>query len=87
MKLIEITKKELTELIENSLEKYLSKIQQKEEEILTRYDLVKLFGVSLVTINDWCKKGILIPHHMNSRVYFYKSEVMEALNKKNNGGQ
>lgn len=91
MKTILLTKEEFIELIDERLNQALSKITvdentNQEEEILNRYDLVKLFGVSLVTINDWCKKGILIPHHMNSRVYFYKSEVMGALENKKYGG-
>lgn len=80
MKTIVISVDELIEIIDDRLENAISKTPDKEEvEILTRHDVAKMFGVSLVTVNEWCRKGILKPHHMNSRVYFYKSEVMEAL--------
>jgi len=84
MKTIVISVEEFTEILEDRLKNFFSsstpeKEVSKEEEILTRHDLAKLFGVSLVTINEWCRKGILTPHHMNSRVYFKKSEVMKAL--------
>ena len=83
MKTIVISIDEFIEILDDRLESILSKIsenkQGKEEELLTRHDLARLFGVSLVTINEWCKKEILTPHNMNSRVYFKKSEVMDAL--------
>lgn len=69
----------LDERIKNAMDNLPNKKEDTEEEILTRHDLAKIFGVSLVTIHEWCKKEILIPHHMNSRVYFYKSEVMQSL--------
>ncbi len=82
MATIVLTKDELIELMDERLEKALSKIQpskQAEETLLTRHDLMAIFGVSLVTINSWCKKNILNPMHMNSRVYFDKSEVFQSL--------
>lgn len=52
----------------------------KEEEILLkRKDLAKLFGVSLVTINNWKKKGLLPFVRMNSRIFFKKSAVWAAM--------
>lgn len=84
MKTVVITVEELKQILDERLEKALAQTVDKTEkeeqpELLTRHDLARIFGVSLVTINEWCRKGILTPHHMNSRVYFYKSEVMEAL--------
>jgi len=41
-----------------------------------------LFSVSLVTIADWMKTGKLPYHRINSRIFFKKSEVLEALQSK-----
>ena len=83
--LIHLTEGELKNILDQSIITAFSKIpkQQKEEDqLLTRADLVRLFDVSYVTISAWCKAGTLIPHRMNSRVYFFKSEVMAELSKK-----
>lgn len=88
MKTIVLSKDELIELLDQRLEFAISKLEfqeknkKEEDKLLTRHDVAQLFGVTLVTVNEWCKKDILITHRMNSRVYFYKSEVMEALNSR-----
>ncbi|NQY10716.1 MAG: helix-turn-helix domain-containing protein [Flavobacteriales bacterium] len=92
MKTILISKEELIELLDERLENALSKTSNNKEEkvdedLLTRHDVASKFGVSLVTISAWCKKNILIKHTMNSRVYFYKSEVMEAVKNSKGGGK
>lgn len=75
---------ELKNLINESVSNAFSQIpQQKEEEILLKQkDVAKLFSVSLVTINAWMKTGKLPYHRINSRIFFKKSEVLEALQGK-----
>jgi len=88
MKTVVLSKDELIELLDQRLEYAISKIdlteksKKQDDKLLTRHDVAQLFGVTLVTVNEWCKKEILITHRMNSRVYFYKSEVMDALNSR-----
>ncbi len=81
--LLQITLEELKALIEESFSKVISKIPAKAEDdkLMSRKEVALLFGVSLVTINTWCRKGKLKPHHMGSKVYFFKSEVMAQLLK------
>jgi hypothetical protein len=52
----------------------------EEDTLLKRTEVAKLFGVSLVTLNQWRKEGIIKRHKIKSRVFFKKSEVMQALN-------
>jgi hypothetical protein len=81
--LLQITPEELKTLIEESFSKAISKIPKETEDdkLMSRGEVALLFRVSLVTINAWCRKGKLKPRHMNSRVYFFKSEVMAELLK------
>jgi excisionase family DNA binding protein len=51
-----------------------------EEILLKRADVARLFGISLVTLNQWMKDGRIRYHRINSRVFFKRAEVMEALN-------
>lgn len=59
-----------------------SEPQQKQPDLLTRKDVAKLLGVSLVTVNDWTNKGILTAYKCGNRVYYKEPEVMQALTKK-----
>ena len=49
------------------------------DELLTRKDVASLFKISLVSVYEWSKKGILKPHKIGSRVRFKRSEVMAAM--------
>ena len=73
---------ELKNIIAESIASALTKVPQKPEEdtLLKRIDVARLFGVSLVTLNQWMRDGRILYHRINSRVFFKRSEVMEALN-------
>jgi excisionase family DNA binding protein len=83
MKTIVITVEEFQKILDERLEVALSRLNQEEEHgeeiLVTRKDIARLFGVSLVTVNAWMKKGLLPFHRINRRVYFKKSEVLATL--------
>lgn len=83
MKTIVITVEEFQKILDDRLELALSRLNQeeghKEETLVTRKDIARLFGISLVTVNAWMKKGLLPFHRINRRVYFKKSEVLATL--------
>lgn len=75
---IQISRSELQGMLEEAVRNALSGAQPTKainEQYLTRKDVAELFKVTLTTINDWCKIGKLKRHHINSRVYFMKSEI------------
>jgi excisionase family DNA binding protein len=51
-------------------------------EYLTRKDVAKLFGVSLVTVHNWMNEGLLIPYKIANRTRFKRSEVESSLERK-----
>lgn len=74
---------ELKRIIEDCLKEANTAQEQdriEEDTLLKRTEVAKLFGVSLVTLNQWRKEGIIKRHKIKSRVFFKKSEVMQALN-------
>jgi hypothetical protein len=83
--LIHLTEEDLIKILDAAIEKVLSQYQnlrrpiKDDEELLCRKEVAKLLKVSLVTINEWCRKEILYPRRINSRVYFLKSEIMNLL--------
>lgn len=53
--------------------------EQETSEWLTRKELKVMLSVSLVTIHDWCNKGILKPYKIGRQTRFKKKEVLEVL--------
>jgi len=50
------------------------------EKLLSKQELAAELGVSLVTLTDWMKKGL--PYlRLHKRVYFRKSEVLNAMQR------
>ncbi|MCB0401147.1 MAG: helix-turn-helix domain-containing protein [Flavobacteriales bacterium] len=83
MKTIVISVEEFQQILDQRLDLALSKLGKEEEHgeetLVTRKDIARLFGVSLVTVNAWMKKGLLPFHRINRRIYFKKSEVLATL--------
>ena len=50
----------------------------KEEDLRNRNEIAHLLRISLVTLNDWVKRG-LPSHKQRGRVYFDKTEVKEYI--------
>lgn len=51
--------------------------EETKNSILTRKDVAKMHGISLVTLNKWVKSGKIKAHRRGSRLYFKKSEIMD----------
>ncbi len=74
---------ELKQIIESCIkdaQNALNEDKVEEDTLLKRLEVAKLFGVSLVTLNQWRKEGLIRRHKIKSRVFFKKSEIMLALN-------
>ncbi|QJD97698.1 helix-turn-helix domain-containing protein [Mucilaginibacter robiniae] len=54
-----------------------------DERLLSKQELATELGVSLVTLTDWMKKGLPFLR-LHKRVYFKKSEVLNAMQQKVN---
>ena len=46
---------------------------------LTRQEVAKILKISLVTISDWNRKGILKPYRLGNLVRYKSSELDQAL--------
>jgi excisionase family DNA binding protein len=59
-------------------------IQNADENILlTREETAKMLSVSLVTLWTWDKKDIIQSYRIGNKVRYKKSDVLNALTKKN----
>jgi len=73
-------KKVVEEVIENKL-KGFSTPKKAELNLLTRKDTAKLLCISLPTLHEWTKSGIIKAHRIGNRVLFKLEEVNEALDQ------
>jgi excisionase family DNA binding protein len=72
-------------IIEKAFQKHAPKFQPKPEvKYLTRKDVAAIFKISLVTVNEWSKLGIINPYRLGRLVRFKSSEIDEALIRINN---
>lgn len=52
---------------------------KKQPEYLTRKEVAKILKVSLVTLSDWNKKGVLKPYRLGNLIRYKRSEIEESL--------
>ncbi len=57
--------------------------QTQTDRLITRKEVCQLLQISLVTVHNWTKKGILNPYRIGNKLRFKKSEVLEALQSVN----
>lgn len=81
-----LTPEELKEQTNTAIEaaflKHADKFHPKEKtSYLTRKDISDIFKISLVTVNDWSKLGILKPYRLGRLVRFKSDEIETALTR------
>jgi len=79
-----VTPQQLKESILSDVRAELQLIAQnfqpkKQPEYLTRKEVAKILKVSLVTLTDWNKKGVLKPYRLGNLIRYKRSEVEESL--------
>lgn len=74
---------QMREQLEAHATKLLNTSRPDVKEVLTRKETAQFFGVSLVTVNDWSKAGILWPYKVGNRVFFRRSQLMQVLEQSN----
>ena len=73
---------DIKKVIEEALEKKINSLstpKENELKLLTRKDTAKLLCISLPTLHDWTKNGVVKAHRIGNRVLYKLEEVKEAL--------
>ena len=77
-------KNEIVLEISKQIDDLKSSLTPPTSEWISRKQASQLLGVSLVTISDWTKKGILKGYRIGNRVRFKLYEIEEVLNNSRN---
>lgn len=62
------------------MEDFYQSIQPKPDPLIRRVDAAKQLGVSLPTLDNYGKYGLLHPKHCGGRVYYPQSELDRFVN-------
>lgn len=73
-------KKVVEEVIENKLKNLNPQSEKEGLKLLSRKDTAKLLCISLPTLHDWTKTGIVKAHRIGNRILYKLEEVNDALN-------
>ena len=69
----------ISETVREELQKMNTPTPQQETEYITRQETARILGISLPTLHDWTKKGVIIGYRISTRVRYRKNEVLQAL--------
>lgn len=76
---IEELKQVLSDTIRTEIGKY-NFSTPPETELITRIETATILGVSLPTLNEWTKNGVIPCYRINTRIRFKKHEILDAVN-------
>ena len=80
IQIYEIEPEEFKNEILAGVEQLLREFSPKHPEIwMNRKDVGELLGISLVTIHNWSKDGILKAYKIGNRVRFRRSDIEKTL--------
>ncbi len=70
----------ISEVVAEQLQKNSSATTIPQQvEFLTRLETAKILQISLPTLSEWTKAGIIKGYRINSRVRYKRSEIEESL--------
>jgi hypothetical protein len=78
-----ISVEELLQKIELIVEKKIEeKIKiEKPAHLMSRKEVAAFFKVSIVTVHNWTKEGILPSHRVGSRIFYKSNEIEEVVTR------
>lgn len=59
-----------------------SQTPKPENEYITRKETSRILGVSLPTLNDYSKRGLIPSYRIGTRIRYKKEEVLNSLNQR-----
>ena len=74
-------KKVLREVLEEKSNDFPKPVKSEDQEYLTRKEVAKLLKISLTTLNDWSKQGIVQAYRIGNRVLYKKKEIEDSVSK------
>lgn len=81
------TKEEFVDLMRAVIQSELASFKPHQENntttFYTRKDVAKMLNISLPTLSEWTKDGIITAHRIGSRVRYKYEDIQQALKEIN----
>ena len=79
--ILTVTPEELTEAVRKVLREEISQIQQKHKDpvYLTRNEVSKLLKISLPTLNEYTRKGIIKGSRIGTRILYREKDILDSI--------
>ena len=74
-------KKVLREVLEEKSNDFAKPVKSEDQKYLSRKEVAKLLKISLTTLNDWSKQGIVQAYRIGNRVLYKKKEIEDSVSK------
>ena len=77
---------ELTRTILDGVDKKINAFEQRlnskvPSEFMDSKQVATYLGISLVTVHDWSKKGVLKPYRIGHRIRFKREDIIATLER------
>lgn len=83
IQVFEITPEELVAKVVNELkqsqELATPQTTSQPEEYLSVKDVADLFHISIATVNNWRREGIIVAYQIGGKIFFKRSEIENSL--------
>jgi len=77
--------KQISEIIDEKLKENFEKAPiEKKSEYLNRFEVAEILKISLPTLNNWSKAGILQSYRIGNRVLYKQDEIDQAVHEVKN---
>lgn len=81
-----LTPQEFQEMLTNSLEQVIKPLisvkDSRSTELLTRKEAAKLLRISLPTLADWTKQGLIHAISMGRRIFYSLPDIQKTLERR-----
>lgn len=73
----------ISDTIRDEIQKISITTPEPETEFITRLETARILGISLPTLNEWTKTGLIPGYRIASRVRYKKDEILTSLKQIN----
>lgn len=81
---LEELEKLIKDCIKSELKNHLAIAPALKTEFISRKKAASILGISLATLGDYCKRGVIPSYRIGSRVLFKENEVIESVSQVKN---
>ncbi|MFD2514222.1 helix-turn-helix domain-containing protein [Pontibacter locisalis] len=78
---IEAIARRVVELLSVSRQEQKPTLENGKEDPINTDEACALLRITSVTLLNWRKRGMIPYHRKGGRIYFYRSEILESLEK------